>query len=228
MDDNSIDIVRNHFARDQFIQEMLDRNALGLRDWERIVVDRYFGKKGRVLDIGCGTGREAFALAKRGYQVVGIDISHKEIEIARDEAKKLAIDASFKECDGLTLDFGDAAFDYSIIWAQTFGNFYSRENQLLILAENSRVLMDGGILCFSAHDHEFVKANYGQFTKEDRFYPYADSDCYWKLFTVGGLAEMAAGSGFDVLFCGKSRELGKDVELDVLVCVCSKGQGQSG
>ncbi len=34
----------------------------------------------RILDIGCGTGRLSIALAKRGYDVVGIDISNSKLD----------------------------------------------------------------------------------------------------------------------------------------------------
>ncbi len=34
-----------------------------------------FDKTKRILDIGCGTGRHAIELAKRGYNVTGIDLS---------------------------------------------------------------------------------------------------------------------------------------------------------
>jgi ubiquinone/menaquinone biosynthesis C-methylase UbiE len=162
-------------------------------------------------------------IGKLGHQVVGIDISGKEIEIAKREAEKSALEIRFEVCDGLTLDFGKNVFDYSVIWAQTFGNLYSREYQLKMLAENRRVLKENGILCFSTHDREYVKDKYGQFTDGDKFYPYADSNCYWKLFTLEELKEIVVGAGLDVLFCGKSKELGKAVDLDVLVCVCSKG-----
>lgn len=46
-------------------------------------------KKGKVLDLGCGQGRDAIALARLGYSVTGIDISKVGIDqmnqIARDE-----------------------------------------------------------------------------------------------------------------------------------------------
>ena len=40
----------------------------------------------RVLDVGCGPGRHALALARRGIDVVGVDLSEEFITLARDAA----------------------------------------------------------------------------------------------------------------------------------------------
>lgn len=42
--------------------------------------------KSRILDVGCGTGRHAIEFGKRGYQVTGIDLSEKMLEVARSKA----------------------------------------------------------------------------------------------------------------------------------------------
>jgi len=216
-------IVKNHFLEDIYIKEMFDRNNLGFRDWENIIVEKYFFKnKGNVLDIGCGTGREAMALTKLGYNVFGIDISEKEIEIAKEEAHKEKLEINYNLCNGIDLEFNDEYFDYSIIWAQTYGNIYTKENRIKMIMENKRVLKKDGILCLSTHDYEFVKNNYKQYTKRNKFYPYSDSKCYWVLFTKEELTKEINETGLNIVFCGKSKELGNNIDIDVLVCVCRK------
>ena len=44
----------------------------------------------QILDIGCGTGRHAIELSKRGYSVVGIDLSQAQIDRAIENQKKKA------------------------------------------------------------------------------------------------------------------------------------------
>ncbi len=44
----------------------------------------------RVLDIGCGPGRHALALAERGYDVVGVDISERFVDLANEAARQIA------------------------------------------------------------------------------------------------------------------------------------------
>lgn len=44
---------------------------------------------GRVLDAGCGTGRVAIRLAELGYPVVGVDVDHAMLAVAREQAPEL-------------------------------------------------------------------------------------------------------------------------------------------
>ena len=53
------------------------------------------GKK--VLELGCGGGQASIALAKEGATCTGIDISHKQIEFARKNAKKEGVNVEFIE-----------------------------------------------------------------------------------------------------------------------------------
>ncbi len=52
-----------------------------------------------ILDIGCGSGRHALELARRGYKVTGIDISNNMLEIGRKKAKEENLDAIFVQAD---------------------------------------------------------------------------------------------------------------------------------
>ncbi len=45
-------------------------------------------REGRVLDIGCGGGRNSILFAKKGYEVVGIDFSKEAIKLAKINAEK--------------------------------------------------------------------------------------------------------------------------------------------
>ena len=61
------------------------------------VLTEVFGppENGRVLDAGCGTGRQALALAERGYSVVGADINDEMLIVARRHAKEAAAELEF-------------------------------------------------------------------------------------------------------------------------------------
>ncbi len=61
-------------------------------------------KGASVLDVGCGTGRHARALASRGYEVVGVDISPKMIDVARHLGQESG--ATFVVGDARSFDLG--------------------------------------------------------------------------------------------------------------------------
>jgi SAM-dependent methyltransferase len=68
----------------------------------------------RVLDVGCGPGRHARALAARGLEVIGVDISQRFVELAARDAPP---GASFVRADARALAF-DAEFDAAISLCQ--------------------------------------------------------------------------------------------------------------
>jgi SAM-dependent methyltransferase len=70
-----------------------------------------------VLDVGCGPGRHALALAARGFAVVGIDISETFVRLAADAAAEAGLDATFRVADARWLTF-DGEFDAAISLCQ--------------------------------------------------------------------------------------------------------------
>jgi len=68
----------------------------------------------RVLDVGCGPGRHAHELARRGIGVVGLDVSEAFVDLARRDAPP---GASFVHGDARTMAF-EAEFDAAISLCQ--------------------------------------------------------------------------------------------------------------
>lgn len=71
-----------------------------------------------VLDLGTGTGTSALFAAKKGARSVGVEISSSALEIARENAAKLGLDAEFISGDVLELDLSkkfDLVVDSTIL-----------------------------------------------------------------------------------------------------------------
>ena len=105
----------------------------------------------RVLDLCCGTGDLAFALARQGpAQVTGADFSHAMLMRADSKGKSQARDpkggsagtVNFFEADALRLPFADKSFDL-VTTSFGFRNLANYESGLL---EIRRVLKGGGTL----------------------------------------------------------------------------------
>ncbi|MCL1969800.1 MAG: class I SAM-dependent methyltransferase [Bacteroidetes bacterium] len=68
----------------------------------------------KILDVGCGTGRHAIELTKRGYRVTGIDLSESQLKRAREKAEADNLSIDFQRHDARNLPF-DSEFDVAIM-----------------------------------------------------------------------------------------------------------------
>ena len=93
-----------------------DLQSFGLhRRWKHRVAELAAVKSGdRALDLCCGTGDIAFALAQCGAEVVGLDFSEAMLEIAETRRRNLKSQISnlkFIQGDAQRIPFSDASFD---------------------------------------------------------------------------------------------------------------------
>jgi SAM-dependent methyltransferase len=104
----------------------------------------------RVFDLGCGTGYDALALARRGFQVEGMDFAQVAIDQARQLADGEGLAIDFRQGDvGLPLDYADEAFDavVSNLVLHSFDDIVLRR----IVGEVGRCLRPGGLFLFHAN-----------------------------------------------------------------------------
>jgi SAM-dependent methyltransferase len=114
-----------------------------------------------VLDVGCGPGRHALALAARGIEVVGIDISRRFVDLASAAAAELAASvangtsrASFERMDARALTF-DAEFDAAVSLCQGAFGLVGPGPDEEVLAGMARALRPGGRVAVSAFSSYF-------------------------------------------------------------------------
>ncbi len=96
-----------------------------------------------IVDMGCGRGRHARALARRGYHVTGVDLSERAIEEARKRAEKEGLDVLFRRGD-MRLPVCDCCFDGVINVFTAFGYFDDDEDHVRALRAMRRSLRAGG------------------------------------------------------------------------------------
>ena len=106
-----------------------------------------------VLDAGCGPGRHSLALARRGIDVVGVDLSPDFIELAQADAPA---NARFEVHDIRALPF-DAEFDAVLCLCQGgFGLLGGGPDEAVAMQALARALKPGGRLALSAFNAFFV------------------------------------------------------------------------
>jgi len=109
----------------------------------------------RLLDVGCGPGRHALALARLGFDVVGVDRSPEFVRLAADAADAEALPAQFVEQDVRTLDLA-AEFDAVICLCQGGFGLVGGRDEPAVFARIAAALRPGGRLALTAFSAAFV------------------------------------------------------------------------
>jgi ubiquinone/menaquinone biosynthesis C-methylase UbiE len=99
----------------------------------------------RLLDVATGSGQLALIAARRGMQVIGVDIATNSIEAARGRASFEGLDVRFDEGDAEALPYPDASFDAV---ATIYGAMFAPRPEL-VASEMARVCRPGGTIAMA-------------------------------------------------------------------------------
>ncbi len=176
------------------------------------VLDRTLTGHGRVIDLGCGTGRHVVHLARRGFDVVGIDLSPFMLDVAREKLDRDSLQAELVRGSMTDLSrFTDGSFRYAICMFSTLGLIRGKWNRLEFLREVRRLLQPGGLFVTHVHNrfckvsnrggriwlmktyllHSFAGLEVGDVVGQYRGLP----DMYLHLFSLGELKRLIRRSG---------------------------------
>ncbi len=111
----------------------------------------------KVLDVCCGMGRHARALAARGYSVTGIE--RDAVAIAR--ARELAGGPVYLQTEVRDYQPETVASDLAIVMSQSFGHFDALANRDL-LGQLATGVRDGGRMILDLWNPEFFAAHQGE------------------------------------------------------------------
>jgi 2-polyprenyl-3-methyl-5-hydroxy-6-metoxy-1,4-benzoquinol methylase len=153
---------------------------------------------GPVADLGCGPGAHAIALARRGYDVVGVDGSPRMVEVARTRALTDEVDATFEVHDvSLPLRFADASLEgvLAILVLQHLAH------PTAFIAEIRRCLRPGGHLLITAPARDRAS-----FTSQNLYWRLRAA-CYHlvpgvvRFYDASSLPRLVAAEGLTVVEC---------------------------
>lgn len=113
----------------------------------------------KVLDLCCGQGRHLLDLTRRGYDVVGVDLSEYMLGRCREAAAVSGIEPRLIHADMRELDF-DSEFDAVINVFTSFGYLESDEEDQKVLDGISRALKPSGGFLIHLANRDWLMRNF--------------------------------------------------------------------
>ena len=172
---------------------------------QRVLVERtadqlanVVARPGPIADLGCGPGAHAFALARRGYDVIGIDGSPRLVGVAQTRAARDEVDASFDVHDvSGPLRFADASLGgvLAVLVLQHLSH------PAAFIAEIRRCLRPGGYLLITAPVRDATSL------RSQSFYWRLRGACYHRVpgavrfYDTSSLAPLVEEQGLTVVEC---------------------------
>jgi SAM-dependent methyltransferase len=166
-DENTIDYYNKN------IGDYIKRTSSSDMEEQRQRFLKYLSPKAKILDAGCGPGRDLLAFKKEGYDVLGFDAAEEMVRYVRDELKIPAIQGLFQEIEFV------AEFDG--IWASASLVHVPLGSLSDVMKRFWRALKPGSILSLS------FKEGSGMAQEGERSFTYMNKDSlpnYLDGFTV--------------------------------------------
>ncbi len=118
--------------------------------WIKKFLKPYISEKGLAVDLGCGTGKQSFALEKLNTQVVGIDCSEEAIALADKIKGRLGSKCSFVVGDYTNTPFPEETFKLAVFPNNIIECSYDEAEKLSV--EIKRILKTFGFLIITMED----------------------------------------------------------------------------
>jgi|GEM_PF-465917 len=164
--------IETGFIKDQYrsgIKNYSDfTKDVGLWASEQYVFQKYLSKSGKILDLGCGTGRTTFSLNALGFtNIIGVDLTPEMIAEAQTLNDYFSTKIDFRIGDAMNLEFDDASFESVIFSFNGIMSIPSQKARERALQEINRVIKHNGKFLFTTHDREHEE-EYLEFWEEER------------------------------------------------------------
>jgi ubiquinone/menaquinone biosynthesis C-methylase UbiE len=181
-------------AYNKIAEEFHQRNAVSIYSKEYEIFESLVGKGSKIIDIGCGTGRDAEELIRRGFDYTGIDASKGMLKVARNRVKG----GKFEIGDFYKLDFEDDTFDG--FWAAASLFHVPKKDIDKVVLEIKRIIKKDGIGFISVKqkrtiDEGIIKETRGGGIKR-----------YFSFYVKNELKDILERNGFSVLNITKMQD----------------------
>jgi SAM-dependent methyltransferase len=114
--------------------------------------EEHFPTPGRLIDLGCGTGRLLVPFACRGFWTLGVDLSAEMLRVAGEKAAVAGVSVRLLQANIVELDgLRDGSFDYAACLFSTLGMVTGAAERWRAVGHVYRLLRPGG--CFVLHVH---------------------------------------------------------------------------
>jgi SAM-dependent methyltransferase len=146
------------YAHSQQIAESYDDHLAGssLFAADLELASRHFTTPGRLIDLGCGTGRLLINFATHGFSVLGVDLSEAMLRVAGTKAAQIGARVQLLKANIVELDaLADASFDYAACLFSTLGMVAGAEERRRAVLHAHRLLRPGGKFLLHVHNRWF-------------------------------------------------------------------------
>ncbi len=162
--------------------------------------ERWFPNPGRLLDLGCGTGRLGRLFGPKGFDYAGVDLSEEMLAVA--EAQKATERETFSKANLVELDAeAFQNFDYAACLFSTLGMIRGTENRDMVLRNAFRSLRPGGRFVLHVHNRYFRGLALRGWIRGDVAMPQAYGGAPLTLhhYSLGEAQRMLGAAGFRIL-----------------------------
>lgn len=126
-----------------------------------------FTSPGRLVDLGCGTGRLAIHFAARGFDCVGVDLADEMLAKARANADARGVKVEWVRGNLVDLaELPSASFDYAACLFSTLGMLRGEANRRSVVANAARLLKPCGRFVLHVHNRWYFGLGRKQLAKQ--------------------------------------------------------------
>jgi SAM-dependent methyltransferase len=119
-------------------------------------VERHCPKSGRLIDLGCGTGRLLIPLARKGHWVLGVDLSEEMLAVAAGKAREAGVRVHLLRANLTSLEaLAEGSFDCAACLFSTLGMVAGADMRRRAIGHAHRLLRRGGRFVLHVHNYWF-------------------------------------------------------------------------